>query len=266
MNLPDFQLWMQQLLLNPNGQTELDAPIESLVLDTKRLSARGHLAIYQRSYIARLRDCMRKVFAALEYALGEELFEAFADMYLETHPSNSYNLTGLGEKFAEFLEATRPDAHEAVKEDWPDFMIELARFEYATNILFDEEEKSHGELATLETREENLALVSVFGLFAFRFPIRPYYSAFVQGEAPPLPALQASYCAIVRQRHNYRIALFDLQPAQFYFLQEMQQGKTVDEALEHVVSNFNANAEELQAVWKIWKEKWIEAGFFVGAN
>ena len=270
ISLSNFQAWMQEQLLNPSGVQALDVlsgerrPVaQTFVNDSKRLSASAHLAIYQRSYIARLRDCMCKVFSALEYALGEELFVAFADTYLESHPSSNYNLSNLGEQFADFLEATRPDAQEEVKEDWPDFMIELAKFEFAINTLFDQEDKSNHPIATLETKEENLGLVSVFGLYAFRFPIRPFYSAFVNDEKPDFPALQQSYCVIIRQHHNYRIALYDLKPAKYHFLLQMQSGKSVQEALAYMVAEMGVAEEQLLSVWKTWKETWINAGFFV---
>ena len=83
---------MQHQLMDPYGQTGATAPVESLIYDSTRLSAREHLAIYQRSYIARLRDCMAQQFTALAYALGPELFQGFADEYLSACPSTHYNL------------------------------------------------------------------------------------------------------------------------------------------------------------------------------
>lgn len=266
--LSNFQPWMLQQLLDPFGATSSkesgvsEASVEDVVCDSKRLSAREHLAIYQNSYIARLRDCMSKVFSALEYALGEELFVGFADMYLEMYPSSSYTLSDLGAKFADFLAATRPDLHEEVKEDWPDFMIELAKFEFSVNTLFDQEDTSAYELATMETQEEDLCLVSVLELFEFRFPVRPFYSAFTNGEQPDFPALRESYAAIVRQRHNYRIALFDLQSAQYHFLQQLQLGNSVREALDFIKEKFAQEEATLQSFWTIWKETWITSGFF----
>ncbi len=264
-NLPlsDFQSWMQHQLLDPSGERsgKSASSIEGIVNDSKRLSAKDHLAIYQRSYIARLRDCMTKVFSALEHALGPDLFEAFADMYLEENPSSSYNLSSLGEKFSDFLAATRPDLHEEVKEDWPDFMIELARFEFSITNLFDQQDPSPFALATATASDENLQLVSLLRVFDFRFPIRAYYSEFVNGGTPLLPNEQRTYCAIVRQQPSFRIALFDLQPAQFHFLRFLQDGLTLQEAVDQLVAVHGTNEEELKEMWKIWRQAWIKAGF-----
>ena len=147
--LKSLQNWMQSVLINPLGSTQ-DAPftklppeyqngnLEDIINPSKKQSARQRLAIYQRSYLARLRDCMANQFPVLEYALGEELFQLFADQYLQLYPSQSYTLMDLGERFSDFLERTRPDADQEEKEKWPDFMIELAQFEYTMLSIFDE--------------------------------------------------------------------------------------------------------------------------------
>lgn len=269
--LSSFQQWMQQMLLDPHGQTDVDAQqilpealqggtLESVVNDSERLPAREHLAIYQRSYIARLRDCMAKQFSALEYALGEELFCGFADNYLELYPSKSYNLMNLGEHFADYLEDTRPDKNEPVKEEWPDFMIELARFEYATMIIFDEQADEDFILANQDTPEEQLSLIPVFYTFNFQFPIRWFYSEFVNDKKPGLPYAQETFCAIVRR--NYKLALFDLNPGQYYFLNYLKAGHSTAEAKDLLCKNQGFDAERLEEVWTIWKTRWIEQGFF----
>ena len=135
--LSNFQQWMQQLLLDPFQQTNVDprkllptefnaSSLGDVIHHSDKLTAEEHLRIYQRSYIARLRNCMSQQFSALEHALGEDIFSAFADDYLASKPSYNYNLALLGKHFPEFLEANRPDANEDKKEDWIDFIIELA--------------------------------------------------------------------------------------------------------------------------------------------
>ncbi len=269
--LSGFQQWMQHMLLDPHGQTETDpmqllpeaftgGNVASVINDSDRLSAREHLAIYQRSYIARLRDCMAKQFSALEYALGENLFCGFADNYLELYPSKSYNLMNLGEHFADYLEATRPDKDQPVKEEWPDFMIELARFEYATMIIFDEKADEGFTLVDENTPEEQLELIPVFYPFNFQFPVRWFYSEFVNGREPGLPYAQETFCAIVRR--NYKLALFDLNQGQYFLLSYLKGGYSLAEAKKLLCENEGFDTGKLEGVWPVWKKKWLELGFF----
>ena len=266
--LAKVQEWMQQSLLHPHArspqtqdsQEASPPPFEELIKSSKRLSAAQHLAIYQRSYTARLRDCMSKQFSALEYALGEDLFRAFADEYLEQYPSTNYNLIALGENFATYLEATRPDKNESIKEDWPDFMIELAQFEYAINIIFEEKADENYELASEVTPEEALRLIPVFNVFEFQFPIRWYYSAFANKEEPDLPLPQQSFCVITR--HQYKLAIHDLNQGQYIFLQHLKLGLTILQAKEQLKSQNAVDPNQLDTFWPQWKEQWIKAGFF----
>src|SRR3982751_6908978 len=93
--LSQIQNWMQSALVQP----DLEAQPENFINESSRLNAARHLNIYRQSYIARLRECMKNQFSALAYALGEDLFQMFADQYLDARPSESYTLNNLGKKF-----------------------------------------------------------------------------------------------------------------------------------------------------------------------
>lgn len=269
--LQDFQQWMQQLLLDPYQQTGVNpndllsnaenaASIEDVICHSEKLTAKEHLAIYQRSYIARLRNCMSQQFSALEYALGEAIFCAFADDYLASKPSYNYNLSFLGSHFAEYLENNRPDADEDIKEDWIDFMIELAKFEYAIGVLFDEKADENYQLATIDTPENELKLLPVFALFKFQFPVRKYYSEFKNDRNPDLPLQNESYCVVLR--HKFKLAIYDLHKEQYDFLCFLKEHKNIAKAKELFKIHYKENDVQFEQVWNSWKERWINANFF----
>lgn len=269
--LKNFQQWMQQLLLDPYQQTGINpsdllsdqsnvASIEDVICHSKKLTAQEHLGIYQRSYIARLRNCMSQQFSALEYALGEALFCAFADDYLASKPSQNYNLAYLGAHFADYLETNRPDAHENIKEDWIDFMIELARFEYAIGVIFEMKAEEDYPLATIDTDENKLQLVPICELFKFRFPVRKYYSDFRNDKQPHLPSESESYCVVLR--HKFKLAIYDLHKEQFEFLNSLKERNNIAEAKELIKTEYKENASSFDEVWNSWKESWITAHFF----
>ncbi len=263
-SLTQLQNWMQGMLVHhvPVAGSVLEEPVEveSFVNSSQRLSAVRHLGIYRSSYIARLRACMQSQFGALAYALSNELFEAFADQYLDTYPSESYTLNTLGNNFAAFLQETRPDAGEEQKETWPDFMIELAKFEYALSVIFDEHaDESRGVIVNADTPDELLKTTPIFHLFHHQFPICNYYLEFSSGKQPELPFPEESYCVVTRQ--NYKLGLFTIKGSQYYFLKSMQQGCSVEEAKRELANAFNFNRADIDNIWPQWKKNFIESGF-----
>lgn len=268
------QQWMQTVLVNPLGSQNghpsellpqhLQGDIENIIAPSSRLNGRQRLAIYQRGYLARLRDCMAGQFRGLQYALGEELFQAFADEYLQQYPSVSYTLADLGKRFAAFLQQTRPGAAapENEREDWPDFMIELAQLEYALLQIFDEESPAGIQYATDTTNDDHLQLVPLFHIFSFRFPTAHYLQAVHRGDNPQLPFPSESYLAVTRK--EYQIGLFHLNPMQYGFLTYLQQHpQPIAQALQQFAALNHIEFESLQNLWSVWRSKWIESGFFV---
>lgn len=258
--LSQIQNWMQSALLRHDSQTETENP-ENFVHESSRLSAARHLNIYRRSYVARLRECMKNQFSALAYALGEELFQMFADQYLDANPSASYTLNKLGEEFPEFLQETRPDADAVEKEEWIDFIVELARFEYDLSVIFDESAEEEFSLAVESAPDEKLKLVPVFRLFRHPHPVCRYYLDFVNKKSPELPFEEETFCVAVRN-NNYRLSLLEIKPAQYYFLERLVQGDSIAEAKEYFVNGYNFDAQKLDDAWKHWRLNFIAAGFF----
>jgi hypothetical protein len=252
-----IQQWMQQQLMHP----QFAGDYESFVKSTSKLSAKQHVNIYQRSYIARLRDCMVTQFPALSHALGKQLFLQFADLYLLEYPSKSYTLGDLGQYFGAFLEETRPDKDDEVKETWPDFMIELSNFEFLVNSSFDEKVNENHQKVTSETKEEHLQLVPVFHLLKHEHPISLYYKEAVNDRNPELPFAQESHCVLMRR--DYRLGLFELYPIQYHFLAKFKETQSVAAAKQFLVQQFNVDANKLETYWQQWKTNWMEEGFFI---
>ncbi len=266
--LPKFQEWMQQQLLDPFQQTEVNAAeilpdslnsLEDVIHDSQKLSAKDHLAIYQRSYIARLRNCMSTQFSALEYALGEDIFTAFADDYLASRPSYNYNLGLLGKHFAEHLEENRPDKHSNQKEDWINFVIELAQFEYDLGVIFEQKSNENYQLAELDSAEEEMELVPICELFKFDFPVRAFYSDFKNGKEPQLPFEQETYCVVLR--HNFKLAVYDLHKGQYEFLHYLKNGMNLAQAKQLFIKDHKDHEADFNRVWDNWKSRWIQAKF-----
>lgn len=262
-----FQQWMQQILLDPHQKTAqnptdlLPENFEGAVVkSSSRLSAKEHLAIYQRSYIARLRNCMAQQFSALEYCLGEDLFTAFADEYLAENPSTHYNLGELGRGFTNYLEVARPDRGAVEREEWIDFMIALADFEFKLSEIFEERAEENFQLVDADTLDANLALVPICYLFKYDFPVQNYYSEFKRDKAPEVPYQKLSYCVVLR--HNFKLSLFDIHQEQFHFLTLLKRLDDIDLTIQQFAKDYNKSIEEVSEAWLVWKARWVELGFF----
>ena len=146
-----LQRWMQAVIMHPEGveagmnspaaRDEIDAApdeAEQVVTRSRALTAVERLAIYGSAYYGRLLECLREEFPATAHALGEETFDAFAAAYLQNYPSRSYTLTQLGKNFPSFLVETRPEREPGEPEvSWPEFLADLARFEWTFSEVFD---------------------------------------------------------------------------------------------------------------------------------
>ena len=254
--------WFQAVITHPGGvasglgseeaQARLPvAPGElgSIVAPSRNLTAEERMGIYAHAYYARLLECLADCFPFLARALGAEVFESFAFEYLQRYPSRSYTLDRLGEDFPRFLEETRPEGDpldpsletpglssggsagswgiragtRAEAPSWPDFLVDLARLEWAIARVFDGPGVEGQPLLRPEDLEAlgperfaaaRLRPVVCLRLLDFRYPVNTYYTAVRQAvqaaesaegaggetaaEEVPLPAPVPEHVALTR--------------------------------------------------------------------
>lgn len=237
--LVEAQGRMHAALIDPHADP---AAAQALFTGGGRLGAAAGLAIYQRGYFLRIAACMREQFPALCHALGRALFDDFVADYIRDCPPVRHTLYDLGRRFADWMEANRPDA--GAREAWVDFMIDLARLEYAIFTMFDAQGHEGRPFATADTPDHALRLQPAFALGRYEFPVAGYYHAVRRGEAPMLPPPAPCHVALVRT--DYITRTVPLSEAQHAFLAAMLDG----------------NAGPLDS---LWRKAWIDLGFFVAA-
>jgi hypothetical protein len=241
------------------------AAAQALFAGDGRLGAAGGLAIYQRGYGLRIAACMRAQFPALCHALGRALFDDFVADYIRDCPPERHTLCDLGRRFAGWMEANRPDG--AAREAWVDFLIDLARFEYAVFAMFDTQGHEDHPFATPATPDAALRLQPAFALGSYGFPVAAYYHAVRRGEAPPLPAPAPGHVALVRT--DYVTRTVPLGPTHHAFLAALQAGAGVEAALADVSARFGLDHAEARRSWcdpQGSRSRWIEWGFFVAES
>lgn len=280
--LDQIQRWMQAAITHPDGveqgmnspeaQRQIEAgaaDAEKVLTRSKAMTAVERLSIYGSAYYARLLECMREEFPAAKHALGDELFDSFAAAYLQTYPSRSYTLCQLGANFPRYLAETRPPREEGDPEvSWPEFLADLARYEWAFSVVFDGpgvegkqilDEAQLRAVAPERWPEARLVPVCCLHLLSFRYPVQAYYSAVRNDEKPEMPAPAETFLALTRRDYTVRHSTLD--PLEYRLLSALVEGKSVADAIEQVASS-GGDVDQLAASLHDWFRHWAASGFF----
>lgn len=278
-----LQRWMQAAITRPGvggagvaseelwrGPDVSHGSLAETILPSASLSGAERLAIYQRSYHARLLETLRTMFPSLLCALGEELFHRFALDYLRQFPPHGYTLDGLADDFPRHLAETRPDADAPPdrREPWPDFIVELATLELAFLKVFDGpgvEGRKISDVPDIPTLADDRLLAArpvpapCLRLFAFRYPVHTYLLSSRRGESKGLPAPAESFVCMTRR--DYRVLIHELTPAQYEFIRAIDGRQCVARALGPGASSVERPRPSVSTV-RDWLCDWTAKGFF----
>jgi hypothetical protein len=283
LDLDRLQRWFQAVIRHPDGivpgvlgpeaRQHMDlspGELERVVTRSMSLTAGERVAIYSRAYHARLTECLEVEFRVLRQALGEDLFHMFARAYLSNCPSQSYTLADLGKGFPGYLHDTRPaESPDGEEEAWPDFIIDLARFERAFSEVYDGPGVEGGPMLSTEglrtllaNRDWQVRLVPAASLrlSTFRYPVHDYFHAARHGQDRELPAPAETFLAM--NRRDYVVTTIELSATQHALLSGLLEGQTVDQSLRRAGASLPDQRQQLIASM----EKWSEQGFFCNGD
>lgn len=287
--LGTVQQWFQAVVTHPDGveggvaseeaQALIRLPrgeLEAVICRSRNLTAAERIGIYANAYYSRLLECVGDCFPLLRAALGEDVFNGFAFDYLQRYPSRSYTLDHLGETFPRFLEETRPGPEDGGpppgEVGWPDFLIDLASFEWVLAKVFDGPGTEGQTLLTPEAlsafpaerfAEARLTLVPCLRLLVSRFPVNAYFTAARQaeeGEEVPIPDPAPEYTAITRR--DFIVRRYSISEPQHALLAALQSGATVAEALAAAAAASDLDDAALAAEFRSWFRLFTAEGFF----
>jgi hypothetical protein len=277
-DLDRLQRWFQAVIMHPDGvvpgvlgpdarqHIELSpGELERVVTRSRSLTAAERVAIYGRAYHARLTECLESEFCILRQALGEDLFRMFARAYLSNYPSQSYTLANLGKGFPGYLQDTRPaEGAEGKAETWPDFIIDLARFERAFSEVYDGPGAEGSPMLSAEglrrlltdrDRQVRLAPAASLRLLTFQYPVHDYFHAARRGQEPELTAPAETFLAM--NRRDYVVTTYELSATQRALLSDLLEGQTVDQSLRRAGASLPDQRQLIACI-----EKWSKQGFF----
>ncbi len=152
---------------------------------------------------------------------------------------------------------------------WPEFLADLATFEWTFSEVFDGPGVEGGEvLDEAQVRavpaerwpEARLAAVPCLRLLTVRFPVQDYYAEVRAEKTPSLPAPAETCLALVRR--HYIVHTYPLSAPEYRLLGALVAGRPVGEAIEEVAQSPGADLEGLAANLHAWFRRWAALGFF----
>ncbi|TDR37838.1 putative DNA-binding protein [Tahibacter aquaticus] len=260
--LPALQQRLLQALIAPAPADRASAA--DWIQPGARIDAAACLDIYRRSYVLRLRRCLAEQFPATRHALGAALFDDFADTYLRDCPSDSTTLYQLGRRYADWLERNRPDRDSPAdeREDWIDFLVDLARYERELFHLFDAPGAEDQPWPDASADDSELVLQPCLTLAQYRYPVAGYYHEVRAGRDPAFPP--RSDCWVVVLRRDYDTTTFPVSELHFRFLSLVQQQASIDAALQEISAWTGRTLDAVRQSWRAdVRRAWVEAGFFL---
>lgn len=217
----------------------------------------SHFSIYQHSVITHLKNALADVYPVLKRLLGEACFEGLARRYSHDYPSPSGNLHDFGEQFPLFL---RSLAHLGA---WP-YLADIAQLEWAYHQIFHAAEQAPLAL-------ERLQAIAQTDYSNLRFKLHP--ASYLIESAYPIQAIweanQADFsnettievngnpvCLLV-YRQDFIIYMQPLPTAEFAFLQQLMQGRSLTDAYAAAC----ASLPEFNLIECL--QRWLQQGLIV---
>jgi hypothetical protein len=259
------QLWFARAMTAPEWEvgTAADSDAAELLTAGPRLDARERLAIYRRGYYARLVECLADDYPAMQHAVGEESFDSICRSYIARYPSRGPSLNAFGRHMAVFCRETLPSSPVP-----PGFAADLATLEWAIVEVIHAPSSPALPLDDLrkipadEWARARLVPNSAFRLLRFQYPVNAYFQAFRDGNAPRIPAAEAS--ATVAYRSGPTVWRWNLSPAMFDVLSALVAGETLGASLTRAEPHM-ASLSEAEATQQVmaWFREWVASGLFV---
>ena len=234
-----------------------------VVVGSGPLAPRARLAIYAKSYVLRLAECLRAEFPVLAAMVGNEVFNLFAGAYLGARPSRSPTLYDLGAGFADYLAATRPpgadDALATLPADLARLERAIAESGRAAGLERDPPAPPLDATMLLIQPAARLRVPGTVRLLRLGFDFAEALAAHRAGTRPSPPPAQPTLAAVARRR--YAVGVHVLEPWAFAWLEALAaSGGDVHAATRTAAQACGREPGELLASLLLWLPGATEAG------
>lgn len=213
-----------------NVQAELADLIVGGQTEQAIISPASHLVIYRHNYLAHLCGALMEIYPLVLALIGENAFKAAARDYSKQYPSRSGDLADYGEYFSNFL-ANYPPAAQLV------YLSEVAMYEWACHEVMTAPDSAALDITQLKDIHQDdqadlqLALNQASCLLQFHYPIFEIIEL-CKGHIDSIEKLNVETTNLLIIRLHDELKLIPLQLADYYFLEDLQQGLNIDDALQ----------------------------------
>ncbi|WP_447968548.1 HvfC/BufC family peptide modification chaperone [Nitrospira sp. M1] len=212
-----------------------DARLSKAITPGKDLTSHDALDVYRRGYLVRLTEALGETYEAVWWVAGDEEFFRLAKTFIQSYPSQTYNLSTYGAEFADFLEKARP---------FPDllFLPDLARFEWLFKNIFHmpQHEPASQETIQAMTQQSNIRFQFGPSVHLFSAPYSIYNIWKLRGtchDGQPQPDWNIAQHLLLYKKHQ-QIYVNELQQVEYNLLEHLCTGLSLEEALHHTLNHY----------------------------
>ena len=231
-----------------NWQAELAEAIISGDHVVDGVQPQHNISIHHNNMMSTLIKTLRETYPLIEKLVGDDFFNITAKEYIKHYPSRSPNLYEYGEYVSDFL-ASYPPVHNLI------YLAEVAQFEWLCQQLLLAPDHARFDLKALSSispnhyNELHFVLHPASKLVHFHYPILKIIELCKYDTNQTIDINSGGVNLLIIRREN-DLCLAPLTDAEFTFLEMLQEGKTVSEALNTaLVQDSTFSLEEKLPLW-----------------
>jgi hypothetical protein len=243
-----------------NHRHPLNAKVIPIIGETAEVSREKRLSIYGNGYFGRIIEVLGDNFSSVKNAAGEDPFEEMAHSYLEKHPSTFKSVDDIGAELPNFLK------RHPLSKKFP-FLPELAAIDWAAHRSFYADDYPTLDPMKLKHISEETWKNATFEfdpsvrLMTFEWPLIELWRSDGKWSARKLRALKKEKIwAMIFRTPEKNVRLRALEPAQFYFLAQLNRVLPFHKALLHLSKKYPFD-QSPPAIGE-WFQRWTRDGLF----
>ena len=229
--------------------------VESYIAEGGPINKQIRLAIYSNAYKQRLRGVIDTDHEILSFYLGDDLFNAFVDGYIDAYPSEHTSLRDFCSKVPIYLKETPPFSEHPI-------LAELARFEQTLLFAFDANDATTTDIDALK-------LISMDEWPNIRVRFHPSVQLFetttncvdiwqaMKKQSTPPPSINVDYAAWIVWRNRERVTEFKSLPiSELEAIKTFLHGGTLADVCEDLLDYHDEN--EISNIIVTYLHQWLE--------